>query len=198
MRLFTALKPSAHTCRALARLKKGVSGARWHDPDNLHITLAFYGDVSLDQAELLDHELGGIRCPGFDLAYKGVGHFGNLRPHNLHVGVVPSESLLRLHTASLKAARRAHINTERRNYHPHVTLAYIRGEPRFDRIKAWEKNYNGFKLRPDLMDEFCLYSTWPKRRGGHVYRLEASYPLRGQMRPAAAYKTLTRPSAGPN
>jgi len=186
MRLFTALKPSYKTLRAFRRMQKGVSGARWSDAGKLHITLGFYGDVSLDQAELLDQALGDIRQPGFDVAYKGVGHFGTARPHSLHVSVVPSDPLLALHRACLKAARRAEIDVDRRNYAPHVTLAYIRGEPRIDRIKAWEKNYNGFKLRPELVDEFCLYSSWPRERGGNLYRLEASYPLRGDMRPQIA------------
>lgn len=183
MRLFTALKPSVKTLHAFRRLQKGVSGARWSDQDKLHITLAFYGDVSVEQAELLDHELGDICQPGFDVAYQGVGHFGKMRPHNLHVGITASEELLKLHRACLRAASRSRIDVPRRNYHPHVTLAYIYGQPRFDRIKAWEKNYNGFKPRPDLMDEFCLYSSWPRERGGNLYRLEASYPLRGEMRP---------------
>jgi len=186
MRLFAALKPSFKTLRAFRRMQKGVSGARWSDEEKLHITLAFYGDVSLDQAELLDGALGDIRQPGFDLGYQGVGHFGRNRPHSLHVTVVPSEPLLQLRRACVRAARHAQINIERRDYQPHVTLAYIRGEPRIDRIKAWEKNYNGFKARPDLMDEFCLYSTWPQKRGAHLYRLEASYPLRGEMRPLIA------------
>jgi 2'-5' RNA ligase len=181
MRLFAALKPSHKTLRSFRRMQKGVSGARWSDEEKLHITLAFYGDVSLDHAEILDHALGDIRQPGFDLSYQGVGHFGKSRPHSLHVGVVPSEPLMKLHRACLKAARRAEIDMERRNYSPHVTLAYIRGEPRIDRIKAWEKNYNGFKSKADLMDEFCLYSSWPRQRGGNLYRLEASYPLRGAL-----------------
>lgn len=186
MRLFAALKPSFKTLRAFRRMQKGVSGARWSDEDKFHITLAFYGDVSLDQAELLDQALGDIRQPGFDIGYQGVGHFGRHRPHSLHVAVNSSEPLLQLRRACVKAARRSQIEIDRREYYPHVTLAYIRGEPRIDRIKAWEKNYNGFKARPDLMDEFCLYSSWPQKRGGHLYRLEARYPLRGEMRPIIA------------
>ena len=183
MRLFTALKPSTRTLRALTRMQKGVSGAKWSDEDKLHITLGFYDEVSPEQAEVLDAQLGDIRQPGFDVSYKSVGHYGKERPFNLHVRVAPNEALARLQLACLSAARRVGIEVPRRDYRPHVTLAYIRGTPRIDRITAWEKNYNGFKSGPDLMDEFMLYSSWPRERGGNLYRLEASYPLRGEMLP---------------
>ena len=183
MRLFTALRPSSKTLRSFMRLQKGVSGARWSDADKLHITLAYYGEVSLEQAELLDEKLGDIRQPGFDVHYASVDHFGNDRPFNLHVGVELSETLERLHKACLRAGRATGLELERRDYRPHVTMAYIRGEPRIDRIVAWEKNHNGFKAGPDLMDEFILYSSLPKERGGNIYRVEASYPLRGEMFP---------------
>lgn len=183
MRLFLTLKPSPKTLRSFEPMQKGVSGARWSDRNKLHITLAFFGDVSPEQAEVLDTELGDIRCPGFDVNYQGVDHFGKTTPHNLHVGVLPSDPLSYLRRASLRAARRAQIEMERRVYRPHVTLAYIHGEPRIDRITAWEKNHNGFKAGPDLMDKFCLYSSWPRQRGGNLYRKEANYPLRGEMLP---------------
>lgn len=183
MRLFAAIRPSHKTLRSLARMQKGVSGAKWSDADKLHITLAFFDDVSDEQAELLDARLGGIRQPGFDVNYRSVGHYGHDRPYNLHVGVPLSKELELLQNSCLRAARAVGINVERRDYRPHVTLAYIRGTPRIDRIVAWEKNYNGFKSGPDLMDEFMLYSSWPRERGGNLYRMEASYPLRGAMLP---------------
>ena len=183
MRLFTALRPSTRTLRALSRLQKGVSGAKWSDADKLHITLAFYDEVSEARAELLDSALGDIRQPGFDVTYKSAAHYGKDRPYNLHIKVTENEALLKLHRACLRAARGVGIEIARRDYRPHVTLAYIRGAPRIDRIVAWEKNYDGFKSGPDLMDEFMLYSSWPRARGGNLYRLEASYPLRGEMLP---------------
>lgn len=164
-------------------MQKGVSGARWSDADKLHIALAFYDEVSLEQAELLDQYLGEIRQPGFEIHYQGTAHFGKDRPYNLHVEVMANSELSRLHHHCLRAANKAGIEPERRDYRPHVTMAYIKGAPRIDRIMAWEKNYNGFKAGTDLMDEFILYSSHARARGGNLYRVEASYPLRGEMRP---------------
>ena len=183
MRLFAALRPSSKTLRALSRMQKGVSGARWSEAEKLHITLAFFDEVDAELAELLDEALGDIRQPGFDVSYKSVGHYGKDRPFNLHVGVERTAELVKLHEACLRAARRVGIELPRRNYSPHVTMAYIRGEPRIDRILAWEKNYNGFKFGPELMDEFILYSSLARDRGSNLYRVEARYPLRGEMLP---------------
>ena len=186
MRLFSALRPSPKTLRALSRMQKGVSGAKWSELDKLHITLAYYGEVSLARAEMLDEKLGDIRQPGFDLTYSSVDHFGRDHPFNLHVCVDLSDELKQLHKACLRAGRLSGIELERRDYRPHVTMAYIRRQPRIDRIVTWEKNYNGFKAGPDLMDEFILYSSLPRERGGYIYRAEATYPLRGEMLPPKA------------
>ena len=44
-RLFTALEVPPHVAESLARMRGGVSGARWIDVENYHITLRFIGDV---------------------------------------------------------------------------------------------------------------------------------------------------------
>ncbi len=179
MRLFTAIYPPEHIVRKLTRLQKGVSGARWSEPEKLHITTGFYGDLDAEYAEILDHHLGQIRLPGFDLSLSGAGHFGKSEPHSIWVGVDENDSLSRLHMACRRAARQSCIDMESREFRPHVTLAYMRGEVRIDRIVAFEKRVNAFKAGPFLVDQFHLVSSWQKKTGGNLYKIEASYPLYG-------------------
>lgn len=178
-RLFAAIKPTENIIRDLTKLQKGVAGARWHDPEKLHVTLGFFGDIAGEQAELLDTELATIRQSSFQLSLNGVGHYGKNEPRSIWAGVNDSADLIRLQKSIKFAAARMGIHMERKDYRPHVTLAYFSAYPDVERIAKFEYRQSGFKTRPFMVDEFLLYSSWKRKSGGNLYRVEASYPLLG-------------------
>jgi len=178
-RLFAAVRPTENIIRDLTRMQKGVAGARWNDPEKLHITLGFFGDVPGEAAEVLDAELARIDQGSFELSLSGVGHFGRNEPHSIWAGVNESSDLIRLHKSVKSAARRAGIEMERRDYRPHVTLAYFGAYPDVERIAKFEYRHAGFKTRPFMVDQFFLFSSWRRKSGGNLYKEEASYPLLG-------------------
>ena len=45
IRLFTALSIPEDVAETLARRQSGLPGANWRSRDQLHLTLAFYGDL---------------------------------------------------------------------------------------------------------------------------------------------------------
>jgi len=57
LRLFTALHVPEHIAETLARRQSGLPGAKWRPLDQLHITLAFYGEANERQADDLASEL---------------------------------------------------------------------------------------------------------------------------------------------
>ena len=116
---------------------------------------------------------------GFDVSLAGAGHFGRAEPHAIWVGVEMSEELKRLYKYCRRAARYSKIEMESRVYTPHVTLAYLKPNPNIARITAFEKRLAEFKLKPFLVDEFFLISSWKRKTGSNLYRVEASYPLLG-------------------
>jgi len=177
MKLFTALKLPLRLTQQITDVQRGVSGARWSDPEKLHITTAFYGEVDDDHAEALDFELARHPLPSFELQLEGAGHFGQMEPHAIWLGVKDSPDLLRLHEHCKSAARRAGIIIEKRNYQPHVTLAYLRSSTPLERVIAFEKRLSRFNCAPFLVDEMLLFSSHRKARGGNLYRAEASYPM---------------------
>ena len=177
MILFTAIKLPHRLTQQISDVQRGVSDARWLPPEKLHITTAYYGQVNDDHAEALDFELARHPLPSFELQLEGAGHFGHMEPHAIWLGVKDSPALTQLHQHCKHAARRAGITLEKRNYLPHVTLAYLKATTPLERVVAFEKRLSRFNCAPFLVDEMLLFSSHRKARGGNLYREEASYPM---------------------
>jgi len=180
MKLFAAIFLPEKIAGDVVREQKGVSGARWVSSEKLHITLAFFGEVDADHAELLDHEIGKLRMGSFELTLEGSGHFGKTEPHSIWTGVSASPALDRLNQHCLHAARRADIQMEARKYIPHVTMAYMKPRSPLDRIVSFEQRLADWSTRPFLVDQFSLVSSHSKKRGSNLYREEAVFPLLGE------------------
>ena len=177
LRLFTALPIPFDVAETLARRQTGLPGAKWRTAEQLHITLAFYGEVEERRAEDLAAELARIPPGVFDVELKGVGAFGDAhRSHTLRAGVEPSERLTVLAGRCKAAAERAGVRMEPRLYRPHLTLAYLKTQTNPDRIGAWIMGHNLLHSPPIRVDRFGLYSSVLSDSGSH-YELEREYPL---------------------
>ena len=178
IRLFTALSVPDGTAQALARRQIGLPGARWRSLDQLHITLTFYGEVDGRRADDLTVELERAATGGpFDLALSGVGAFGDgHRTRAIWAGVEASERLSVLAGRCRAAAERAGIAVERRDYRPHVTLAYLQPQADPGRIGGWIADHNLLRSPPIRIDRFGLYSSVLTHDGSR-YELEREYFL---------------------
>lgn len=175
LRLFAALELPPSVRDHLARLQRGVMGAKWRPPENFHLTLRFFGETSEPLAEELDHALAGIVQKPFEVRLRGAGFFGAAKPAALWIGVEQSEDLKVLAGRCERAARRAGLAPETRNFTPHVTLAYCAGTGVEDAAK-FAQRLALFSTEPFLADRFGLYSSWTGK-GPSKYLLEAEYPL---------------------
>ena len=179
MILFAAIPIPFGPTRDLERLQKGVSGARWRPPESFHVTLAYFGDCTDDQAEELDRNLAARGFPAFEMALRGAGHFGSNPPRSLWMGVEDTPELDRLNAHCKRSARQAGIPVERRVWRPHVTLAYLRETALIDRVIRFEQRLARWQGEPFLVDEFQLWSSHRRKSGPNAYRVEATYPLLG-------------------
>ncbi|WP_298743323.1 RNA 2',3'-cyclic phosphodiesterase [uncultured Brevundimonas sp.] len=178
IRLFTAVPIPEDVADALERRQSGLPGARWRTRDQLHLTLAFYGEIDERRADDLAAELGRAATGGpFDITLGGVGAFGDAhRSHALWAGVEPSERLSVLAGRCRAAGERAGVAMERRDYRPHVTLAYLKPQTNPDRIGAWIAGHNLLRSPPIRVDRFGLWSSVLGHDGSR-YRLEREYWL---------------------
>ena len=177
LRLFAALPIPEDIADRLSALEVEMPGASWRTAEQYHLTLRFFGEIDEALARDLDHELGLIREPPFEIRLAGAGSFGGREPSALWAGVEAAPALDRLAAGCEKAARRAGLAPESRKYRPHVTLAYCHGVS--DRDAAdFQQFAGGFRTDPFWCDRFFLYSSRSTKRGSH-YEIEAEYPLNG-------------------
>lgn len=179
MILFAAIRPPSGVIKAVRRLQKGVPGARWSGPEKLHITVAYFGDVSETLAEELDEELARRPLPSMELQLRGAGHFGRAEPHQIHMKVDANSALTQAHKHCRRVARDLHIPMEAREFRPHLTLAYLKPFPDLEKIAKFEQRHARTEIGPFLIDQIGLYSSWRTKRGPNRYDLEATYPLTG-------------------
>ena len=127
-RLFTGLEIPADIGFALSLKRGGLTGARWIDPENYHITLRFIGDVDGNVANEVVDSLDRLsNSLQFSIRLTHLGSFGGDKPRALYAGVEPSEALNRLQAAQERMLQKAGLPPEGRKFVPHVSLARLRG-----------------------------------------------------------------------
>ena len=77
IRLFTALELPEELRERMAMISRGVSGARWVPPENLHVTLRFIGEVPEDRYDDIVCALEAVHSEPFGLTIAEAGHFGS-------------------------------------------------------------------------------------------------------------------------
>ena len=135
VRCFVAIELSEEARRSIGGLVAGlreaeVRGLRPVNPDGVHLTLKFLGDVAVSQVDGIAVALEGVAADArpFGLELRGVGGFPDLRrPRVLWVGVGGDvEALQRLYSAVEEALSPLGFPPEGRAFTPHLTLARLR------------------------------------------------------------------------
>ena len=175
LRLFVAIRPPAEIRRRLTDIMGGVSGARWQDDDQLHLTLRFIGEVDRHQAEDVHAALGAIHHPPFEAAVDGLGTFDRRgQAEIIWAGVGPQEPLKALHNKVDQALFRVGVAPDRRAFHPHITLARLnRSSGPVEDLLA---RMSGFSTDAFAVDAFALYESRLTPEGA-VYSMIARYRL---------------------
>jgi RNA 2',3'-cyclic 3'-phosphodiesterase len=145
MRLFTAVELDARLRAASAEIARGIRRrideacpelrARWIPDDNLHVTLAFIGEVPEARVPGIVSALeASFATPVFTLGIAGSGVFpASGHPRVIWLGVsegtMPLAGLYADVTARLEPLG---VPPERRPYHAHLTIARLAAAPRRD------------------------------------------------------------------
>ena len=176
-RLFTAIEIPQAIRLHLSLIRAPLGGAKWIEPENMHITLRFAGDIDGRAADEFASLLADVRARPFTVTIRGVGAFGGREPKVLWAGVEAGEPLQSLARAHERAARGAGLEPEGRAFMPHVTLARMRGG-RAQTVARFLEENGALLTEPFTATRFVLLSARPGSGGG-PYVVEAEYPFEG-------------------
>ena len=134
VRTFIAILIPDKTRRALAECIQQLSGlapqgVRWVDPEGIHLTLRFLGDIPVERVEHVLAAQGVAAGSGepFSLQLSGLGMFPNSERPRVWAGVSGDMGALRLLQEEVEAQlERVGFPRDRRPFAPHLTLGRIR------------------------------------------------------------------------
>lgn len=184
-RLFVGLELPEPVATRLSSLRGGLSGARWIDPSDYHITLRFIGDIDRRMAHEIEDELSEIGREALEVKIAGLGVFGGDKPHTLYAVIHPSRPLLALQAESERCLRRLGLKQEARKFTPHITLARLRSSVSVLDVADYLAVHGAVATREGvppaagesfMAERFALFSA-REPHGGGPYIVEAAYPL---------------------
>lgn len=135
LRTFVAVELDEELKDNLAHLQRRLRdqvpprSVRWVRPEGIHLTLKFLGDTPLAKVDEVKAALtqAAFELQPFRFTVEGLGCFPNThRPRVLWVGLQePSGALHRLREAVEAHVAPVGFPTERRSFHPHLTLGRV-------------------------------------------------------------------------
>lgn len=176
MRLFIAIEIPEGLKKMIGRLRVEIPGARWMQAEQIHLTLAFPGEVEEASVQLLTEALGRIKLPEFSLHFSWVGCFpGRHRPRVLWIGLESQPRLQVLAAMIREAVLACGIHQEERPFSPHITLARLK-LPHSLEVDAFLDQPRNQKLPSFRVREFTLFQSRLTAQGA-VHIPLTNYPL---------------------
>lgn len=187
MRVFVAVELPEQLRRRLAalveELRANLPRARWVRAENLHITLAFLGEVEEGVAERLRDNLGrrAEDLQPVPVRFFGGGFFPSpQRPRVAWLGGSAPGLELWAESAA-EAAVRAGATVDRRPYSLHLTLARLNVPWRQPEVERFLARVAEWKAEPFTVGEMVLFSS-ELRPGGPRYTVVGRWPVGGGSR----------------
>ena len=167
MRLFVAIDLDDDARRAIASLTKplgralGQSDCRWTRADQLHLTLAFIGEVDGDLAGKVQASMTpAVDVAPYFLSFSGLGMFPSRgAPRVLWLGsTAGARETIDLQGRIAERLERVGVDLERRPFHPHLTIGRWRESGERDRRTVLNAADTGEVARV-FVDHVTLYQS---------------------------------------
>lgn len=177
IRLFVACRFDSATNAALQAYQKALSGIRWMQPENFHITLRFIGKIPVDKLDSVKQALNTVQAGSINLAQGPLGWYSHGKRHVLYAGVEVSYELSALQKQVVQSLDPV-LHPGAGIFTPHITLGRaLKGQnPEMPELQAYVSAMD--KLPPVRMPvrSFSLIQSTLTPEGA-VHKELVSYPL---------------------
>ena len=160
----------AQAMSVIDRLRTLGSHVKWVEPENLHWTLQFLGDLKDEEVAEVCRRVQKVVADvePFSLTGNGVGAFPKLdRPRVLWLGAGEgTDNYCRLQSAIEKSLDAMGFRGENRRFVPHLTLGRV--GPAGENIEAFAEQLSAladFAGGQMFVDEVTVYQSEPQRSG---------------------------------
>ncbi len=152
-----------HLKRALFQEK-----IRWVKPFQMHITLAFLGDTTEENARAVANALPKYleNCDAFLSDFTGLGVFPKpSRPRVLWVGAGDGENWMELKLSVDRMLKDLNLSYDQKKFHPHLTLGRIKFIRNLNLLKSLLQKYERHTFQSVSIKEVHYYESILKPEG---------------------------------
>jgi RNA 2',3'-cyclic 3'-phosphodiesterase len=182
-RLFAAIKvmPDEEFMRVFMTLKRDLKNEKikWVDPENIHITLKFFGETPESKIPLINDVLSAVATDHrpFAITFAGAGIFGSsYNPRVIWLGIAENGELINLGMNVLKYLDDAGWPRDRQNFIPHITLGRIKQVGDKQELKQVVSRWRNHEIQKMDVGQFYLFESI-LRPNGPVYMKLSSFAL---------------------
>jgi 2'-5' RNA ligase len=151
----------------------------WVNPDNMHITLKFFGETEEEQIPAIIERLKEITEDhwAFDFNLIGVGVFGSrYKPRVVWIGIEKNMDFIKLGQHILDEMEPLGFVKDRQNFVPHLTLGRIKYVDDKNRFFELIKSYREVPVSTEKVKEIILYESLLSR-SGPTYKIIDKFQL---------------------
>jgi RNA 2',3'-cyclic 3'-phosphodiesterase len=171
-RLFAAIKihPSETFISLLYQFKQALrnENIKWVEPNNIHITLKFFGETEESRIEEISNQLMMVasRHTPFKFSIKGTGVFGSSHnPRVIWFGINENKALQNLSTNVLNSMATIGWEKDRQNFVPHLTMGRIKHVGDKNKLKELVSKNRDIDIQEENLNEFYLFESILKPQG---------------------------------
>ena len=135
---------------------------KWIESNNLHITLFFLGETSIEVIDNICKSLnaGLSAIKSFSLSCEGIGVFRNIHnPKALWLGIKESENLTMLKNAIDHVMTDVGFEVNDKKFKPHLTIGRTKFIKNKKQFRACIEKYKDYKIQNFEINEVIFYES---------------------------------------